>query len=233
MGASICHVGAMSKERGEATRRALCLAAETLVAQHGLEPVTLRRIAEASGQRNVSAVTYHFGTVRDLLRAIVLMRLQETEAARRAWVADCPDPAAMDAFTAWLGVVRPVLLVPDEQVPHAHARLLLHMRMAGLLSDPFDPAIDRGAIPMLDYLLGRIRAGMAHLPPEIARARVGLCGLMYWNAIALHAESDLPRILADVEASARLFLLSPAPAPGSGPWPDTGTRPVRTMPTQP
>ena len=32
----------MKIERGEATRRALCLAAEALVAQHGLEQVTLR-----------------------------------------------------------------------------------------------------------------------------------------------------------------------------------------------
>jgi AcrR family transcriptional regulator len=202
----------MRAERGEATRRALCLAAETLVAQHGLEAATLRRVAEAAGQRNIGVVTYHFGTVPRLLRAIVEMRLNEAEAFWRDAIAAFADPDAMDAFHAWLCVVRPALLAPGERSPHAHVRFLLHMRLAGMLSDPFDPSIDRKGTPALDFLLGRIRERMRHLPPHIARARISLCGLMYWNAIVLHSEGQderpeiLGEILADVEQSARSIL---------------------------
>ena len=204
----------MRVERGEATRRTLCLATEALVAEHGLEAATLRRIAEASGQRNVSVVTYHFGTIPQLLRAIVEMRLAEAEEVRRDAIASFADPSLIDGFSAWLHVVRPVLHALDERAPHAHVRFLLHMRLAGLLSDPFDPSIDRKDTPALEFLLARIRGRMGHLPSHIARARLGLCGLMYWNAVVLHAEAEdgrgnpegLQEILADVEESARQIL---------------------------
>jgi len=202
-------------ERGEATRRALCLATEALVAEHGLEAATLRRIAEASGQRNVAAVTYHFGTVPQLLRAIVEMRLVEAEVMRAEAIASFTDPMQIDAFSAWLHVVRSALSPPDEQAAFAHVRFLLHMRLAGLLSDPFDPAVDRTGTPALEFLLGRIREQMRHIPPHIAQARIGLCGLMYWNAVVLYLEAEdgrpqaqreLRDILADVEASAKYII---------------------------
>ncbi len=53
------------------TRLALMRAAEQLFAQHGVDRVSLREIAIAAGQRNVSAATYHFGSKRELIEAIL------------------------------------------------------------------------------------------------------------------------------------------------------------------
>ena len=53
------------------TRLALMRAAEQLFAQQGVDRVSLREIAIAAGQRNVSAATYHFGGKRELLEAIL------------------------------------------------------------------------------------------------------------------------------------------------------------------
>jgi AcrR family transcriptional regulator len=53
------------------TRLALMRAAEQLFAQQGVDRVSLREIAIAAGQRNVSAATYHFGSKRELLEAIL------------------------------------------------------------------------------------------------------------------------------------------------------------------
>src|SRR5260221_13414431 len=53
------------------TRLALIRAAEQLFAQEGVDCVSLREIAIAAGQRNVSAATYHFGSKRELLEIIL------------------------------------------------------------------------------------------------------------------------------------------------------------------
>lgn len=63
------------------TRLALMRAAEQLFAQQGVDRVSLREIAIAAGQRNVSAATYHFGSKRELIEAILdrhSMPIQET-----------------------------------------------------------------------------------------------------------------------------------------------------------
>lgn len=53
------------------TRFALMRAAEQLFAKQGVDRVSLREIANAAGQRNVSAATYHFGSKRGLIEAIL------------------------------------------------------------------------------------------------------------------------------------------------------------------
>jgi len=53
------------------TRLALMRAAEQLFSQQGVDRVSLREIAIAAGQRNVSAATYHFGSKRELIEAIL------------------------------------------------------------------------------------------------------------------------------------------------------------------
>ena len=76
----------MGSDRSAATRRRLCLAAEALVARSGLEAVTLRTVAAAAGQRNTAAVSYHFGSLKNLLRAVVEMRVLDEEPERRRLV---------------------------------------------------------------------------------------------------------------------------------------------------
>lgn len=46
-------------------------AAELLFAANGVDGVSLRQIAREAGQRNVTAVTYHFGSRDGLLRAVL------------------------------------------------------------------------------------------------------------------------------------------------------------------
>ena len=56
--------------RGERTREKILQCAEQLFAKEGIDRVTLRQIARAAGQKNVSAVQYHFGSKQELLKAI-------------------------------------------------------------------------------------------------------------------------------------------------------------------
>ena len=55
---------------GEATRSALIRAAEQLMARQGIDGVDLKDIQLAAGQRNRSAINYHFKDRTGLVRAI-------------------------------------------------------------------------------------------------------------------------------------------------------------------
>jgi AcrR family transcriptional regulator len=74
------------------TRLALIAAAERLFAEQGLQRTSLRQINQEAGQRNESAVHYHFGSREAVIAAILDLRtkpvnedrLQMLEAARAA-----------------------------------------------------------------------------------------------------------------------------------------------------
>jgi AcrR family transcriptional regulator len=53
----------------------LVVTAERLIAEEGVEGVSLRRIATEAGLRNPASVQYHFGTREALLRAVVELRV--------------------------------------------------------------------------------------------------------------------------------------------------------------
>ena len=53
------------------TRNRLRREAERLFARRGVYEATLREITEAAGQRNVSALNYHFGSREGIVQAIL------------------------------------------------------------------------------------------------------------------------------------------------------------------
>lgn len=66
----------------------LILAAERLIADHGLDGVSLRQIGAAAGNRNNSAVLYHFGSKSDLVRAVFEHRLPRLRQRRALLIAE-------------------------------------------------------------------------------------------------------------------------------------------------
>jgi AcrR family transcriptional regulator len=70
------------KSRSNATQKALMLAAEKLIAARGIENVSIREIVKTAGQKNESALQYHFGNFRGLVSAIRKKRDKEIHAKR-------------------------------------------------------------------------------------------------------------------------------------------------------
>ena len=60
---------------GESTKEQILLAAERLIADHGVDGVSMRQIGSAVGSGNNSAVLYHFGSKEKLVQAIFEYRL--------------------------------------------------------------------------------------------------------------------------------------------------------------
>src|SRR4051812_27696911 len=73
------------------TRARLLAAAERLFATRGVHQTTTREIPEAAAQRNVSAVTYHFGSRGALLMAVLARHGDPLDEQRAALIREPLD----------------------------------------------------------------------------------------------------------------------------------------------
>ena len=88
------------------TRELLLSAAERLFAEHGVAAVSNRRISEAAGQGNNTAVGYHFDGRDDLVRTIVRKHHEQIEHHRAEMLARLsPDAGVREQVACML---RPV-----------------------------------------------------------------------------------------------------------------------------
>ena len=74
-------------ERG-GPKQHLLETAERMLAEYGIEGVSLRQIAAATGEGNNSVVQYHFGDKAGLIREIINRRVETFEPRRRAMLAE-------------------------------------------------------------------------------------------------------------------------------------------------
>src|SRR5437764_14443744 len=70
------------------TKEQILLAAERLIADHGVDGVSMRQIGAAVGSGNNSAVLYHFGSKEKLVQAIFEYRLPRLRERRALLVAE-------------------------------------------------------------------------------------------------------------------------------------------------
>jgi len=96
----------LSTDRSTGTRDAILTAAEKLFAEYGMFAVSNRQISEAAGQGNTAAVSYHFGSKTDLLRAIEAKHHEPIEHLRAQMVELTVDSTDMRDWVSCL--VRPL-----------------------------------------------------------------------------------------------------------------------------
>ena len=181
------------------TRLALMRAAEQLFAQNGVDRVSLREIAIAAGQRNVSAATYHFGSKRELIEAILE---RHTIPLQESWV---PVLSAADERGVTLHelvelCVRPLVAKIDD--PDG-GRCYLEL-CAELVASRSFPMIGMriAATPRVQELAGRIAAHGPDVPPMIRVIRnTRLTSILYGSI------GDYLRLITNgVEISRELFI---------------------------
>ncbi len=109
-------------------RDALIDAAERLIGELG-HGVSLRDVAQAAGQRNNSAVHYHFGDRDGLVQAVLRARLGPQEVRRTQMLAELDAAGRGDDVPSLVSVlVVPMLEVPRDQGTTHYARFLEQVR---------------------------------------------------------------------------------------------------------
>ncbi|NYV77594.1 TetR/AcrR family transcriptional regulator, partial [Streptomyces sp. UH6] len=164
--------------RSERARTALLDAAERLFAQQGIAQVSDRKVAEAAGNNNHSAVGYHFGGRDGLLRALVERHMEEVEVRSRA---------VFDGSDSLLGDVR-ALVVPVTEVLGELSRPTWRARFFSLaLHDPsVSQLMRRTAVtaPTTARIARSVGARLSHLDPAVVRGRTALMAHLISSACA-------------------------------------------------
>ncbi|WP_169948021.1 helix-turn-helix domain-containing protein [Microbispora sp. H11081] len=126
----------------ESTVRRLVDAAERLFAERGIDAVSLREINAVAGQRNSTALQYHFGDRAGLLKAVLAKHRPEIEARRHQlldeYEARGPLPPACARRTLAAALVRPAAAkLSDPDGGRAYLRVMEQLvhRMPPLLPD--------------------------------------------------------------------------------------------------
>jgi AcrR family transcriptional regulator len=115
----------LRKAPGESTREKIGRVAEQLFAAYGVDQVTLRQIARAAGQSNVSAVQYHFGTKEKLVEELLGAHLDGIDRRRREML----DEQEQGGDVHDLALLLPTLIDPlTEKLDDASGRAYLQIQ---------------------------------------------------------------------------------------------------------
>lgn len=80
------HSSRVPASRGKESAAALIATAQRLFAERGIDAVSFREIAREAGQKNNSALAYHFGSKEALIQAILDAGMQEVNVLRNDYV---------------------------------------------------------------------------------------------------------------------------------------------------
>jgi AcrR family transcriptional regulator len=155
-----------------ATASRLLDVAERLFAEHGIESVSIRQIVRASGQGNLSAAHYHFGSREILTRRLLERRMEVVDAMRHErldrLLARRPDAAIHDLLGAAIGTLAEVVCVVPWGADYLQviAQALFNPRMRLLES------IDPRAISGLTRMVALSRARLADMPQAVFDTRM-------------------------------------------------------------
>ncbi|MGC4807907.1 TetR/AcrR family transcriptional regulator [Micromonospora sp. DT233] len=164
--------------RSAAARSALLDAAERLFAESGIAQVSDRRVAEAAGNTNHSAVHYYFGGREGLLTALITRHQDALEEPRRALFARS-DSVLDDVRSLVMPYMDALASLPR---PSWRARFLNQA-----INDPATAALMRrsaGSAPTAASIARSVAARLGHLDPGVIAGRASLITLIVATACA-------------------------------------------------
>lgn len=173
---------------GESTRGALLRAAERLFAELGIGPTSTRAILREAGQRNESALHYHFGGREGLIDALYSERGAQVALERERMLRE------LDASGEAQDVRRlcAVAVLPPVRIVRRDPEFALFLKVVGQLaflpSDALQDRATRYTGASVQEVSARIRAQL-RIPETLANRRIELMHRMAVLALSQRALS--------------------------------------------
>jgi AcrR family transcriptional regulator len=171
------------------TKVQIVLAGERLLAERGLDGVSLRQIGAEAGNGNNSAVQYHFGDKDQLIQAIFEYRLPHLHARRRVLITE----RRPDHVRSWVECYVLPILEQGEQ-PDSHYLTFVATLQHHGRRDVFERLPDEYQTSTRAF---RERVGelLPHIPEPLRTHRITQA-----IKFSVHAASDRERAQANGEA---------------------------------
>jgi AcrR family transcriptional regulator len=213
---------ALERQVSTGTPELLIRTAERLFAEKGIPAVTSREIREAAGQRNASAINYHFGDKRGLIRAIVDFRAGPLRERRGVMFAAVDTDGCQDLHAVVRAFVQP--LADECSDPTSHyvgflAQVLPERDLGTSVRPVDDPASNT-------FEAGRrLQSCLEWLPPHLLRVRFRFAILVTVNALAAHeaavssgqeSPDRLPALVGELVDAIAGLLAAPITTPVPG-----------------
>ncbi len=155
--------------------------AEHLMARSGIQGVTTREIVEAAGQRNVSAVHYHFGSRQNLLLEVLRRRGAPVDEARGALRASFGVGPPLRSLVAALVV--PYSALMESESGRSYLRIVGQLRGRFAAWRTESDAVTTGHMARI---FDEIEAGLA-APPAVTQERIIAMMILLTGACAERA----------------------------------------------
>jgi AcrR family transcriptional regulator len=165
------------------TRERVLQAAERLVAQHGVDGLSLRQVAASAGQRNNSVVQYHFGTKERLIEEVFAYRIRDIEAMRRETLAGLDEEGREHDVRALLEA----LILPLARSLRSPGSESHYLRFAARVyqdvgPEPFAREFEENRGMRRCFAL--LTEALGHLPEPIRTQRLQMVSIHYLNSLA-------------------------------------------------
>lgn len=160
------------------TRERILIAAERLFAEHGVEHVSLREVGERAGQRNNSAVQYHFGDKKGLIQALYDLRLVPLNEARTRMLAAVTEPTSADLVRIYVSPLADAVIA--ERGQWAYVRFLDRYLGRGRDVEPFDDQHNRSSQRVMRLMTDR----MVDLTDELREERRRMIQVLVLRTLA-------------------------------------------------
>ena len=160
--------------------------AERMFDERGLDGVSMRDVATAAGQRNNSAVQYHFGSRDGLVVAVLRRRMTVIDADRRVRLEEVDAAGLGQDVPSLVRVLFEPMVERNRQSPRPthHGRFLAKV---GPLIGPTIPEITEMRTPSDDVVV-RLIDLLDHVPKRTAFERIDLATQMFIGALAVHED---------------------------------------------
>ncbi|MDB3856340.1 TetR/AcrR family transcriptional regulator [Halieaceae bacterium] len=180
------------------TAELLLKTAERLYAEHGLGVVSTRQIAREAGQKNHSAISYHFGGETSLIEAILDFRMTALDQKRFQLYEEMQNQNALGDVRLLLNlVVQPLAeeLLRDEHESY-YISLLAQLINRGQWQQYFvdHPNRTRVILQCSQHLIAALRKS---IPEDVAAFRLSMMGpqvvriVADWDAMRRRKELDI------------------------------------------
>lgn len=164
------------------TKARIIAAAERLIAERGIDGVSLNEINRSAGQKNATALHYHFGGKEGLMQAIYDKHTLRVEAVRRRMLEDIPEEPDLRSLVE-------LLIVPiAEQIKDEDGGIYYLQFQAQVLNNPVYNMrqIDKRENKTVEKMQSYFSKRLTHLTPEVQFLRVEFAMRMIFNALSAY-----------------------------------------------